>query len=197
VTTRSSSNVVAAALALAALALSSCTPALGRIRGTVPPARVPTAVVQAWPADGASPPLAHKIVRIEQTARGFVPAVTVERAGTTIEFHNDDHVFHGAFSRMPAAPFDLKPSAPGKGARVRLLEPGEYPVFCELHPKESATILVTPDRWHRRPDESGRFTLRSVPRGKYRVRVWNPNKKDLERTVEVKPGETAEVEFTP
>jgi plastocyanin len=179
-----------------AVAFSGCAAPLGSIRGTLDPKVVgPDVVVMAWPAGASPAPESHGRVRVSQTSKGFDPHVSVVSPGTTVVFKNEDAVFHNAFCVEKEAPFDVGTYGPGQTRGVRMRKPGTYQVFCELHPKESAYIVVAPGSWHTRPRADGRFSFKDVPLGTYQVRVWRPNKKELLGSAEVKPRETATVRF--
>lgn len=75
--------------------------------------------------------------------------------GTTITWTNRDDFAHTVTSGDPGAPsqaFDLELGDPsshgssGKMASVVLDEPGEVSYFCRLHPRMTATVIVTEER---------------------------------------------------
>jgi plastocyanin len=177
-----------------------CATQRGSIRGSLEPKTLgPDAVVMAWPAGGASEDASSERARVRQTAKGFEPHVTSVAPGGTVVFDNEDRVYHNAFCVQPDGRFDTGSYAPGQTRSVKLKKAGVYRVFCELHPKESAYVVVSPDRWHTRPEPDGRFAFEDLPPGKYKIRVWRPEQKDLLGSVEVKPKtkEPATVKFDP
>lgn len=80
---------------------------------------------------------------IESFSFGRGP-ITVE-AGKPVYFTNTDSVAHTVTAGSPDDPggaFDSGVFAPGESYEVTLDEPGEYSLFCTLHPDMQATIVV-------------------------------------------------------
>jgi len=63
------------------------------------------------------PPM--KNPEILQNNQVFQPTALAVTVGTTVEFPNDDDVFHNAFSFSPSNPFDFGPYGPGNEQRVK------------------------------------------------------------------------------
>ncbi len=51
--------------------------------------------------------------------------------------------------------------------------PGIVLVYCHLHPNMAATIVVTPNGYAARADESGKFTFSGLPAGTYTLVAWH------------------------
>ena len=167
---------------------------MGSIQGKLEPKTAgPDAVVMARPKDGTSSSASGGKVRVHQSTKGFAPNVSVIGPGGTVVFENVDKVYHNAFNVQPDAKFDVGSYAPGETRSVKFKKAGVYRVFCELHPKESAYVVVSADRWHTRPGPDGKFEFDDIPFGTYQVRVWRPEMPELSGTVEVKSGEPAVV----
>jgi plastocyanin len=80
---------------------------------------------------------------IRQRDLSFLPGIMVVPTGTTIEFPNDDKVFHNVFSVSSAARFDLGLYKSGTSKEVTLKRPGVVDVYCNIHPQMAARIKVT------------------------------------------------------
>ena len=80
-------------------------------------------------------------------------------------------------------------------ATVTFNRPGIEFINCHLHPNMSATIVVTPNRWHAIPDRDGRFTLRDVPPGTHQVVAWHKAAGPIHASVDVVSGRGASVEL--
>jgi plastocyanin len=133
-----------------------------------------------------SVPARPPTVEIKQRAKQFVPAVTVVPVGTRVLFPNEDKIFHNVFSSTPGDAFDLGTVKAGdKSSPVTLLKPGHVEVFCNIHSKMRADILVVPNvHWTRvRPD--GSFEIKGVPVGARRVVLWGPGLKPVSQRVDV------------
>jgi hypothetical protein len=124
------------------------------------------------------------------------PRILVVPVGTTVEFPNQDSLFHNVFSVSPARPFDLGRYGRGKSKRVTFDKPGLVNVYCNLHPNMASYILVVPNRAFARPDSSGRFALPALPKGRYAVNVWHPDFPTVRREVTVTGGESSELVVT-
>jgi len=127
-------------------------------------------------------------IEIKQRAKQFVPAVAVVPVGTKVLFPNEDKIFHNVFSTTPGDAFDLGTVKAGDRPNpVVLLKPGHIEVFCNIHSKMRADILVVPNgHWTRvRPD--GTFQLSGVPLGSRRIVLWGPGIKPTSQKVEVTP----------
>ena len=72
-------------------------------------------------------------VAIRQTNEVFVPRVAAVTTGSTVDFPNDDPIFHNVFSLSRAAAFDLGRYPRGESKSRRFDKPGVVKVFCHLH----------------------------------------------------------------
>jgi hypothetical protein len=126
-----------------------------------------------------------KLPRIVQAHLRFEPRVLVIAAGTPVEFQNLDKVFHSTFSVSAAKRFDLGKYKPGTLDTVAFDRPGVANLHCDIHPDEIGFVVVAPNHAFARPDSLGRFTLPSLPPGKYMVRVWHPRLGELHRETEM------------
>ena len=133
---------------------------------------------------------------IQQEGLSFCPRILVVVAGTRVDFPNRDTVFHNVFSVSPANRFDLGRYGPGNTRNVVFRAPGPVNIYCGLHPKMSAFVLVVPNKAFARPDSLGRFTLPPLPAGRYVVNVWHPDYPAIRRNVTVPGGGHAELEVT-
>jgi plastocyanin len=135
-----------------------------------------------------------KPLRIRQQGYQFRPSVAVVRAGTQVEFPNEDDEFHNVFSFSKAKRFDL-----GRYRRDELSpavvfdKPGLVRIFCEIHQHMRCTILVVDTPHFTLTDTSGRFRLENVPAGEHRLKVLLPSEKTLEMKVVIAEGGTARV----
>lgn len=102
------------------------------------------------------------------------PVATVAKVGAWLEIWNADSVFHQPFSRSPAAPFEGRSVRPNTGTALRLNERGLIQIFCQLHDRESAEVLVLESGAWTRPDSTGAFTFPRLKPGHYVIRSWHP-----------------------
>jgi len=125
------------------------------------------------PATSAAPPAPASIVTMRQTGKRFTPHVLAIQAGTTVDFPNDDPIFHNAFSSFDGQIFDIGLYPPGTSRQVVFRRPGVVRVFCNIHPMMSAVIAVVPTPWFGVTDPGGEFRIEDVPAGQYRLRVFH------------------------
>jgi plastocyanin len=123
--------------------------------------------------------------RIVQNQLKFVPRVLATAAGTPVAFENLDRVYHNTFSVSAAKRFDLGKYPPGAVDTVVFDRVGVANLHCDIHPDESAFVVVVPNHAFARPDSLGRFALPKLPKGQYRLRVWHPRLGQISRAVEV------------
>jgi plastocyanin len=131
-------------------------------------------------------PVRGKKIEIRQEGRKFVPAVAVVQPGTSVSFPNFDSIYHNVFSTSPKNTFDLGSYRAGEKARaVTLASPGLVEVFCNIHQKMSANILVVPNSLYTQVRPNGTFRLNGVPVGQRSVVAWSPHSKPIQQKIEV------------
>jgi len=124
-------------------------------------------------------------LQLAQKDQAFTPRVLAVAAGTTVDFPNQDPIYHNVFSVSPVKRFDLGKYPRGHSKRVTFGKPGLVQVYCDIHTQMAAFVLVLPHHGFTRPDAEGRFQLPDVPAGRYLLRVWHPDLPELKRAVEV------------
>lgn len=123
--------------------------------------------VGAQPASAVS---AHATVL--QKGKTFIPHVLPVELGTTVDFPNDDPIFHNAFSEYNGQIFDVGLYPPGKSRSVRMMRPGIVRVFCNIHSTMSAIILVLNTPYFTKTAMNGSFEM-NVPPGEYDLGVFH------------------------
>jgi plastocyanin len=105
---------------------------------------------------------------LRQKNKTFVPRVLGVPTGSSVEFPNDDIIFHNVFSLSGPQPFDLGLYRSGESPTRTFTQPGTYRVFCNIHPQMSALIVVVPTPHVALTDRDGRYVL-DLPAGRYRL----------------------------
>lgn len=123
------------------------------------------------------------------------PVATVAKVGAWLEIWNTDSVFHQPFSRSPAAPFEGRSVRPNAGTALRLNGRGLIQIFCQLHDRESAEVLVLESGAWTRPDTTGAFTFPRLKPGHYVIRSWHPRLGEQKIPVEVERSGPVSVEL--
>jgi plastocyanin len=135
-------------------------------------------------------------VEIAQKDKQFVPSVAVVQRGTKVTFPNFDAVYHNVFSPGPPHAFDLGSYRAGEAPRaIEMTSPGVVELFCNMHSKMHASVLVVPNALWTRVGADGSFRIDNVPVGARKLVAWSAKTKPADQTVEVGPG-GASVNFT-
>ena len=125
-------------------------------------------------------------LEIKQKDKQFWPATAVVQRGTSVTFPNMDAVFHNVFSTSGRNSFDLGSYRSGDPARsVVLTTPGVVEVFCNIHAKMNANILVVPGPLFAKVGADGSYRIENVPTGARRIVAWSPNAKAVQQKIEV------------
>ena len=158
--------------------------------GALKDAYVYVDMVKGAPARGHS-------LEIRQKDKQFSPQVAVVQRGTTVVFPNMDAIFHNVFSPSGKNSFDLGSYRSGDTPRsVVLTTPGVVEVFCNIHARMNATVLVVPSALFAKVGPDGTFRLENVPSGARKLVAWSPGAKAVQEKVEVGSGSPAQVAFT-
>ena len=148
--------------------------------------------------DGDFPPAASApVARIVQRDLAFIPALLPVRAGTRVEFPNEDPTYHNVFSFSPAKRFDLgRYRADEPPPPPQLFDrPGLVVLRCDIHKHMRAAILVLDTPHFVVTGADGAFQLPGLPPGRYTLKAWIDSRTTLSRPVEITPGQTLRVEL--
>jgi plastocyanin len=142
---------------------------------------------------------ARRHASVAQRDERFVPHVTAIARGGTVEFPNDDDVFHNVFSLSSAAGpngFDLGRYPRGMSRSAVFHRAGTVQVFCHIHQDMSAILLVLANPFFAVPDERRHYAIEDVPEGEYTLVAWHERvKPPITRKIRVIAGRTTTVPF--
>jgi plastocyanin len=189
-------------LAAAAILLTQSAVAEPSVAGTVTGADgkgVAEAVVFVLTPPAQTSSSHHAPQVVDQVDKTFVPEVLPVVVGTLVRFPNHDQIHHHVYSFSPAKTFEL-PLYKGEDAPPVLFDKvGVVKLGCNIHDWMSGTILVLPTPYFAVTDSDGRFVLRDLPAGTYKVSAWHALSKvkpeDAAQSVQVTQDE-ARVAFT-
>ena len=135
----------------------------------------------------------HKEV-IQQKQKQFVPRWAVVQRGTTIEFPNNDSIYHNVFSLSSGNSFDLGLyNSSGEAKSQTFNEPGAVDIYCNIHPQMIASTLVVPNRYFAKVNGDGTYELAGVPAGKRKIVAWAPGSHLTSQWVQLDAGGSAEL----
>jgi hypothetical protein len=133
---------------------------------------------------------------LRQEHETFIPHVVAITRGSTVEFPNDDPIFHNVFSLSGAANFNLGRYPKGQSKPWRFTKAGIVKVFCDIHSHMSATILVLDNPYFTIPEMDGTFEIANVPPGQYTLVGWHERVGERTATVRVERGKAVSVDLS-
>src|SRR5688572_1692705 len=139
--------------------------------------------------------LAGQTVKTTQKDANFEPHVLPVVVGTSVRWPNEDDIFHNVFSMSDAKEFDLDYYKKEKVPEVRFDRVGRVDVFCAIHPKMHCIILVVPNPFFAVADDKGRFVIKNVPAGTYKVRGWHERMPSQTREIVVPEVGDVKIDF--
>jgi plastocyanin len=112
--------------------------------------------------------------RVMQQGAVFNPHVLPILVGTTVEWPNNDQIFHNVFSVSDAKQFDLglyKGNPPEK--RITFDKAGRVDVFCSIHANMHCVVLVLENPYFAVADSRNHYSISNVPPGTYKLTAWH------------------------
>lgn len=123
--------------------------------------------------EGTGPAATPAPVDISINDKVYRPRVVVVPVGSTVRFPNTDPFDHNVFSVTEPNQFDLGLYGRGESKTHTFARPGLVRVYCNVHPKMVAYVVVMPNRYYAQPGVDGSFTIDNVAPGHYRMHVWH------------------------
>jgi plastocyanin len=109
---------------------------------------------------------------VTMKGKAFTPHLAVVPVGGSVQFPNEDPIFHNAFSVSGDNRFDLELYKRPRVGAFTFQHPGVVKVYCNIHPQMSAVVLVVDSPYFTRVSPDGSFTIEGVPAGKYTLKAW-------------------------
>jgi plastocyanin len=108
-----------------------------------------------------------------QESKRFTPRVLVVPRQGTVEFPNNDPVYHNVFSVSGANRFDLGLYRSGASKSRSFAESGLVRVYCNIHPQMVGFVMVVDSDFAAVTDRSGNFRFEGVPAGSWTLHAWH------------------------
>lgn len=164
-------------------------------KGSVLATNPPVAVV--YLEGDFAKPVPKGTQQIAQKNLGFFPALLAIQTGTTVEFPNDDNIYHNIFSYSPAKRFDLGRYRPDERPIPSVIfdKAGLVILRCDIHEHMRGLILVLNTPYFVTTQPDGHFRLTNLPAGKFTLKAWIDSQTTREKAVELKSGSTLHVDF--
>jgi plastocyanin len=135
--------------------------------------------------------------RVAQKGAMFTPHVLPIMVGTTVEWPNNDTIYHNVFSMSDAASFDL---GLYKGNPTNACwtfgKPGRVDVFCSIHSNMHCIVLVLENPYFASTDGNGNYKIPGVPPGTYKLKAWQERLPADEKEIIVPTNGDVKVDFT-
>lgn len=132
---------------------------------------------------------------LDQRDMIFRPLVLPVRTGTTVDFPNNDRIFHNVFSYSKTKEFDLGRYAKGKSKSILFEKPGIVRIYCDIHSYMNATVLVLENQYFATPTDDGTYQICGIPPGEYTLNFWFGRKIVEQRSVVIRAHETTRHNF--
>jgi len=123
--------------------------------------------------DGAKARTAPAKATMTMKGKSFIPHVIVVPVGGTVEFPNEDPIFHNVFSVSGDNRFDLDLYKRPKSGAWTFQHAGVARVYCNIHPQMNAIVIVRDNPYFTKTAQDGSFSIPDVPAGKYVLRAWH------------------------
>jgi plastocyanin len=124
--------------------------------------------------DGPTPrpaPATNQIVT--QRDKTFLPHVLAVPIGTSVQFRNDDRIYHNVFSIAKPNEFDAGIRATGATFTKVFNHPGAVELLCNIHSTMNAYIFVVDSPFYTKAQASGAFAIHGVAPGRYELSAWH------------------------
>ncbi|MFV2035517.1 MAG: carboxypeptidase regulatory-like domain-containing protein [Halocynthiibacter sp.] len=146
---------------------------------------------------------AAKKVTINQLGCRFTPHLAVLANGGVMEVVNSDNVLHNIHAYEQGGSINrsiLNASQPKRGniltKTIDMNFGNAVRLLCDAHDFMRGYIFVASNPYYAVVDEQGHYTLKNVPPGTYRIKVWHAALGERSRTVTVRANQETSANFS-
>ena len=143
-------------------------------------------------------PVPTEPVTLDQRGCIFVPRMVGVRVGQALQAMNSDNTAHNvhSLSRHGGNAFNVSQARQGMTSRLPVKsEDIVMRIKCDIHSWMVAWVGVVPHPYFAVSGNDGSFTIARVPPGRHTIQTWHEAYGRLTRTVDVKAGQTATIDF--
>lgn len=142
----------------------------------------------------AQPPT--KPVRLDQKGCMYIPHILPMEVGQPLQVYNNDPVAHNIHPQPKLNPEWNKSQPPGAPPIDTKWEMSEFiPVQCNIHPWMHGYFAVLKTPYYSVTDNTGAFSLKGLPPGKYTVTAWQEQYGTQSQEVTIGGAETKNINF--
>jgi plastocyanin len=161
-------------------------------------------VVYLVPVGKASFTAPTEHAKMDQVKLNFVPHVLAVQKGATVDFLNEDAVNHNVSSPAACCSFDLGQWGKGVVKSYKFDAAGVAPLICSLHPEMGAYVVVVDTPYfttaslvtnNAEKKQYASYSIKGVPAGQYKLKVWNGKLKAEDQLVTVTDGGSASADI--
>lgn len=141
-------------------------------------------------------PIAKEEVLIESKKCAFHPHVQIGVIGQTMMVKNSDPVLHNTHMFIEKRTI-FNAALPRKGMEIKrpVLKTGLVDVRCDAHSFMHGFMYVVDHPYIAVTDEKGNFSIKDIPPGTYKLKVWHEALEGQEKIIKVIPNSTVESDF--
>lgn len=111
---------------------------------------------------------------IVQKGKQFLPHVLPVTRGSKVFFRNDDPFPHHIYSVSQPGEFEISRHGSGSVRGQEFDRQGGVEIFCGIHTKMNAYVLVVDSNYYASPKSNGSYRIAGVPAGEYELTLWHP-----------------------
>jgi plastocyanin len=140
------------------------------------------AVVWLKRLDGRMPAVVPASGRfVTQRDKAFLPHVLAVPVGTTVEFRNEDRIYHNVFSLNKPNDFDAGIRASNTTYSRTFDHPGPVELLCNIHSTMNAYVIVIDSPFFTKTRPTGAFSIHGIWPGQYELSVWHEGSSTIAR----------------
>lgn len=133
---------------------------------------------------------------LDQLKCVFTPHVLVIKRNGKVEFKNSDEVTHNVHLVAKKNPSPNIITQPKGSTSYSPRFEEIIKVTCDIHPWMSAYLVVSNNPLYTKlTNEDGKFEIKDIPEGKYKISFWHEQLGEITKDVEIKAGETSKMEI--